>query len=826
MKRFQEIREGDMVGGKALRLAKLSSLGFPVKNGVIVGLEEVEKIIDERRVPERIIEDIQRLLDFGTHGVAVRSAAIGEDGALSWPGQFKSRLFVHQDALAEAILECADAQKSEVVKAYARMHNVEIPPLTLIIQEMVDAEVAGVLFTTNPVNGNEEMVVEAILGVSDSLVSGSRQPVRYYLNPNTQEIIRKEGDEKEILLSHEKLYQLVSIAKEVYKLFGLHQDIEWAVERNSGKIFLNQARDITALVEKDVEDICERAIQEIKSLTISEKLRLQKLGVGIKGENVLSDQNIAELLTPFPCQMAFGLFTYEFAHGDGAIRKARNEIGYNIGRELDTGFFNLVGGQPRCSIIHDAFTYRIKGIPLDRYCRIIDHYLEKISENKNLANYPEVVLYEQNPSIDFLRGLFSEKEAQSYFDAYQKFFANIRLLEDDLEKACREEFIPRWGKKITAYQEIATPKTVRMLVYHFNELCDLLRIEACPMFVKTARLGFFAYARLRQLLVELFGADAESHSNVLTSGISPELNINLRFSIQLAALREGKVSTQAVIAEFGHLAEHELEISFPRYSEQPDFIQELANKISVNPLQNFEESSMENSKLKQRLMKVAGGKSEELEREIQMARTYLPLREVVKFEFLKAYALLRNTAVQIEERLGWEQGLIFHLDPREVFVIAERSAALHEIAKERQRMQRAYQAVYVPTIIGTGRLEQIGSIPEEMAGVLKGIGVTNVVAEGIVVVVTSLDDKKALGQLQPGSILVTVTTDPAWSPLLSIVGRKGGLITEIGGLLAHGAIYAREVGMAAVLNVPNATRLLQTGMKVRVNGPQGYIEIL
>ena len=110
--------------------------------------------------------------------------------------------------------------------------------------------------------------------------------------------------------------------------------------------------------------------------------------------------------------------------------------------------------------------------------------------------------------------------------------------------------------------------------------------------------------------------------------------------------------------------------------------------------------------------------------------------------------------------------------------------------------------------------------------ILKGIGVTNIVTEGDVVVVRSSDDLEAISHLKKGSILVTETTNPAWSTLLSIVGSKGGLVTEIGGMLAHGAIYAREVGMAAVLNIPQATHILKTGMRVRVNGAQGYVEIM
>lgn len=821
MQRLDKIIDGKRFGNKALRLAKLIAADFPVKDGLGIDIDEVRQIIEGRRSPQ-------------TSGLtgdsfAVRSSAVGEDSTLSWAGQFKTTLFVRSVNLGQTIIECANAQNNATVASYAKTHKIEIPQLALIVQEMVDAEAAGVLFTINPITGAEEMIIEAVTGVSMDLLDGSRCPaVRYHINPKDGKIIKKESGNQEDPLSTMQISKLISFGERIQKLFDCPQDIEWAIERGTGKIFINQSRDITTLDNESTEAIRTNVISTIRANQELEAKRLQACGLIISGENFLSDQNIAELITPHPCQMAFGLFTYEFAHGNGAIRTARNELGYDIGPELETGFFWLIGGQPRCSIIHDALTYRIKGIPLSDYGQIIHYYLERIAEDHQLANYPEVVLYNQDPPLDFLTELFGEEKAKRFRLVYEFFFDRILAAEAIISGICRKEFLPQWESKIAQYRRQKCGDNLPELIERFRQICELLRTNACPMFVKVARLGFFAYARLLRLLTNLFGTEGKKHLDVLTSGISPEMNPNLRFNIQLAKLKKGSIPLNDAIAEFGHLSPHELEISYPRYREKPEFLQQLADKIDRDPIQDFNRAAERSSELARKLMKAAGKSQAILAREIEAARTYLPLREVVKFYFLQAYDFLRETALNIERVLDWEDGLIFHLDPKEIFNLKGHENELDVIAKQRYKAFRSSKSLYVPAVISVGKLEKIGYLEAngEKILYLHGIGVTNFVAEGQVVVIEDLNKKDALAKLHRGAILVATTTDPAWTPLLSVIGREGGLVTEIGGLLAHGAIYAREVGMAAVLNVPNATHILKTGMRVRVNGSAGYVEIL
>jgi len=801
----------NLIGGKARRLARMIRAGLPVKNGVVVTTSEVATILSDGAVPTHIQGSLASSLIFP---VAVRSSGIGEDGKLTWAGQFKTKLQVASPGVNSAILECAEAVRSTSVRSYADLHGIPVPRLALIIQEMVHSSVSGVLFTRHPINGRRIYVIEAVEGYGEALVSGQCEPRRFYIDPRTELVIKTEGASKPEL-TPAQIHALVSFGRTVKRLFRADQDIEWAADE-SGNIFLLQSRDITALEE--VKDSLECVLTE-------EAARIKCLGFDIEGD-VLSDQNVAELLTLHPCRMAFGLFTYIFAHGSGAIRTGRNEIGYDIGPELEEGFFHLVKGQPRCSIVHDALTYRVAGIPASDYARLVDLYLGRISENPGLANYPELVLYDQYPSVEHLCSVFGKTKGKRYRRAYEQFFDAFRTLEDSLNASCRRGFLPRWRRAIKRHENVES-LDLNALCQRYKKVADLLRTQACVTFVKAARVGFFAYARLRNLLIELYGDRGQEYVDILTSGIPAKDNPNLQLSIALFAMKNGQRSEEEVLRQFGHLAMHELEISVPRYRELPAMVRALAQSIVGNPRQSLEESVVKSLRLREKLVAQSGARRAELERAISMARTYLPLREVIKFEYLRGYDLLRRISLRIEQTLKWEDGLIFQLEPREILKLPQEHVGYVRLASERRQRSDEDRGVAVPPVIFSDRLEEIGKVVQTAdSKTLHGIGVTAKVVEGTAVVVHSPDDHDALAVLKSGSILVTTTTDPAWSPMLSVVGKTGGLVTEVGGLLAHGAIYAREIGMAAVLNVPGITARIKTGMRIRVSGKENKVEIL
>lgn len=822
-----------LVGNKAYRLAVMAKLGLAVKPAVVIEVEEVSALQNTQSVPQAITTFIHNHLRESPAGWAVRSSGIGEDGsAHSWAGQFLTVLNVQTANLAQAIVDCANAVNSPGVRSYATLHHLEIPRLSIIVQEMVDAESSGVHFTSCDFGVKANMaVIEAVKGLGEKLVSGTCTPVSWTLDRYTGEILAERSSEEGLVLNPSQLKAIMLVGWKLQEHFGAEQDIEWAVAKDTGTLYLNQSRDITAL--QGTSRYSEQAVRDYSLAKVQtfyqevEWPRLETMGF-IQKSDVLSNQNIAELLTSHPCQMAFGLFTYCFAHGNGAIRLGRNEMGYELGSEMDQGFFVQVAGQPRCSIVHDALTYRLKGIPVADYQRIVAGYLQKIEEDIGLANYPEILLYEQDPAPEFLAQYFDPETTQRYVEVYGQFRSNLIKLENEFSHYCYTEFIPEWQKLMEQYRASALPETVPELVAEYTELVELLRSKICPNFVKAARLGFFVYARLVRLLTRLFGQEkAEQWVSVLTSGIPADINPNLRFSVDLDQVRTGKKALTELVSEYGHLGYHELEISVPRYGDNPELLQAMIAGIH-GTVKLMEDSCAKSNKLVEELVNTYGLEYPELVREIQIARTYLPLREVLKFEYLKAYAHLRKIAVALGEKLGFTENLIFNLDPREIINLSDFDF-LAGLAKNRSELMGVYRQI--DTVPSTHLITDIKetlafSATVEKSHVLQGISVTKTAGEGQVVVIHSLYDKDVIALLKPGVVLVTQTTDPAWSPFLAMISPGGGLITEVGGALAHGAIYAREMGIAAVLAVPNATKILKTGMNVRVNEPPGTVVIL
>ncbi len=811
-----------VIGGKGQRLCALIQLGFSVKPGVVINVDEIDQIRAVGSVASALLEEISVSLAVDPDGVAVRSSATDEDGERSWAGQFATRLFVNASVLEEAILSCARALDSDGVASYAITHNLPLPRLALVVQEMVWARVAGVLFTRDPTTRAEEMVIEAVDGVGESLVSGSREPRRYYLCRKTGEVLRENGAATPVL-APELLRELFAVGCKLETDFGCPQDAEWAIDME-GQLFLTQCRDITTQVA-DLEPIRARVIRETEEMLATERERLSALGITYS-QDVLSDTNVGELLTRHPCQMTYGMFTYIFAHGEGGIRTGRNAMGYDIGDEMNRGFVVLVGGQPRASIVHDALTFRVHGVSPEIYSRALAHYLALIAEDPRRANYPEIGLYQQWPTEGWLAEVFGSDEVQTIAGCYDAFHGGFSVFESDLDRECRLEWLPSWRAKIGSFTDRIDTGDVSPAL--FRELVEALRTDACRQFVLVARVGFFAFDRLRRRLCSLYGEEGDAYLNVLTAGVPPELNPNLRFGMALQAWKAGDLSTEGLLVEFGHLGIHEMDISLPRYREEPNRLSRLAEEIRGNPADELAASAAEAENLRGRLLGSSPGIDDpNLAHDIDVVRRFLPLREVIKFEFLRAYDLIRRLLRGLETHLGWPKDLIFHLDPLDLVLDEIDWTKLRRVADLRRTRWDENRQIYIPPILMGNNLEAIGRPPPlDGANALSGVGVTNFIAEGEVVVVRSLDDTDALGRLRPGSILVTETTDPAWTPVLAVIGRQGAIVTEVGGILAHGAVYAREMGIAAVLNVPSATQILKTGMRVRVHGPQGHIEIL
>ena len=281
----------------------------------------------------------------------------------------------------------------------------------------------------------------------------------------------------------------------------------------------------------------------------------------------------------------------------------------------------------------------------------------------------------------------------------------------------------------------------------------------------------------------------------------------------------------------------EIDITRPRWSERPRTLLPviLANVRNFEPgagKRRFEQGRQEawqkEQELLARLRTLPDGawKSDETKRMIDRVRTFIGYREYPKYGKVSRYFVYKQALLEEAERLVHadvlrQQDDIFYLTFQELHDVVRTNRVDDQLIRERKDAFQSYRALTPPRVL-TSDGEAIagayrrGDFPD---GALPGLPVSAGIVEGRARVVTDMAD----ADLASGDILITAYTDPSWTPLFVTIK---GLVTEVGGLMTHGAVIAREYGLPAVVGVEHATRLIRDGQRIRVHGTDGYVEIL
>jgi pyruvate,water dikinase len=285
----------------------------------------------------------------------------------------------------------------------------------------------------------------------------------------------------------------------------------------------------------------------------------------------------------------------------------------------------------------------------------------------------------------------------------------------------------------------------------------------------------------------------------------------------------------------------EIDITRPRWSERPTTLLPLilGNIKNFAPgagqrrfEQGLQEARQKEHEVLQRLRDLPDGeqKAAETKRMIDRVRTFAGYREYPKYGMVSRYFVYKQALMEEAERLV-EAGVlgekedIFYLRFQELQDVV-RTNHLHlqvddELIRQRKDAFESYQALTPPRVLTSDGEVIAGAYRREdvPAGALVGLPVSAGTIEGRARVILDM----AEANLEPGDILVTAYTDPSWTPLFVAIT---GLVTEVGGLMTHGAVIAREYGLPAVVGVEHATRLIRDGQLIRVHGTDGYVEIL
>jgi rifampicin phosphotransferase len=306
---------------------------------------------------------------------------------------------------------------------------------------------------------------------------------------------------------------------------------------------------------------------------------------------------------------------------------------------------------------------------------------------------------------------------------------------------------------------------------------------------------------------------------------------------RLAGGREARDAIRAWLDKYGMRCAGEIDITKPRWSERPAALVPmiLGNVKNFEPgagQRRFEQGRQEAWKKEQEVLKrlraLPDGerKAAEAKRMIDRVRTFSGYREYPKYGMVSRYfvykqALLKEAQRLVRAHVLREQEDIFYLTFQELHDVVRTNQVDDQLIRQRKDAFRAYQALTPPRVLTSDGEVVAGSYRRDdvPAGALLGLPVSAGIVEGRARVVLDM----AEADLEPGDILVTAYTDPSWTPLFVAIG---GLVTEVGGLMTHGAVIAREYGLPAVVGVEHATRLIRDGQRIRVHGTDGYVEIL
>ena len=306
---------------------------------------------------------------------------------------------------------------------------------------------------------------------------------------------------------------------------------------------------------------------------------------------------------------------------------------------------------------------------------------------------------------------------------------------------------------------------------------------------------------------------------------------------ELAGGREARDAIRAFLDKYGMRCVGEIDITRPRWSERPTTLVPviLGNIKNFEPgagerrfEQGLQEARRKEQDVLERVRALPDGarKADETKRKIDRVRTFIGYREYPKYGMVSRYFVYKQALLEEAERLVRAHVLrekedIFYLTFQELHDVVRTNQVDDQLIRQRKDAFRSYQALTPPRVLtsdgevvaGTYRRDDVPT------GALVGLPVSAGTIEGRARVILDM----AEADLEAGDILVTAYTDPSWTPLFVAIT---GLVTEVGGLMTHGAVIAREYGLPAVVGVEHATRLIRDGQRIRVNGTDGYVEIL
>jgi pyruvate,water dikinase len=838
IKHFSEIDETDLprVGGKGLNLGKLARARFRVPQGFCVTtdayrfsvqglLEQNAGCIKDLVLSTELVTAVHTAREqLKTDTVAVRSSATAEDLAeASFAGQQDTFLNVTSDELLDALKACWASLWSERAIAYRQTQGIDDEGLAMavVIQEMCDADVSGVLFTVSPFNADVS-IVESNWGLGESVVSGAITPDSFHVSRETGEVVERNiAVKREMVtatgvsevasaqqdvssLTDTQLKELTRLGMQVEAHYGQPMDIEWALA--DGQFVLLQARHVT------VRDTASKASKETVEELRQGEIQILEARAEPHG-TVWCHHNLAEVL-PTPLPMTWGIMK-TFMSGAGGLGKAYRGLGfYPSGRLDDEGILDLICGRIYVNLNREAELH-FEGFPFA-------HDFAALKRNPQQAMYAQAQTDITRSNASFWLKL------PLHIVRMSKAEMRLRQCRSDFDRLLTEEVFPTFQAEVEAERDILySDLSDAELVAKFQTWRAKTLNDFAPKALTATLLAGFSLQRLEAGLQKcLDETAAKMLASRLISGLSGNLTVETNEKLQQVAT--GELTLTDFLKDYGHRAVDEFELAQPRWREDATYLEQIVASFRQEGPQMPESDQHFARRVEQReaaekelaaILRDKAGLRKQIESELDFTRRYMPFRETAKFYLMLGYEQIRRALLELDGRYALDGG-IFYLVPDELQLLMNGKDFSDVIATRKMERELMLQ-IEVPDVIFSDSLEQIGApMATDAAEMYTGVAVSAGIATGKARVLLTPAD------IRPSDrdyILVCPSTDPAWTPLFL---HAAGLVMERGGILSHGAVVAREYGVPAVANIPNATRHIADGQRLHIDGKAGTVSIL
>jgi rifampicin phosphotransferase len=875
---FKEVDKASLpyVGGKGANLGELTKAGFPVPQGFCVTtsayqalvqasnemnnfFDQLDRIhaenLDEiRLIGQRIrkhLEDVPIPSDVEAAIVeawectgkqkpyAVRSSATAEDlPTASFAGQQDTYLNIRgKEQLLNAVRRCWASLFTDRAISYRAKNGFDHRSvyLSVVVQEMVFPEVSGIMFTADPITGHRKVTsIDASFGLGEALVSGivsadlyqvrdgqiiqkkiAKKKLAIYSNPEggtvTQDLPLQKQEEQ--ALQDSQIVHLAQLGQRIEEHFGAEQDIEWCLAE--GAFYILQSRPITSLYPVP-------------------KVSDNRLHVFI---SVGHQQMMTDAMSPLGMSVLRTMFPFGKSH---SVR-SESEYVLEAGNRL---FFDPT------DLLHVKQAQRI--LP-----KLLSNIDERIgSAIEDVIGRPEF----QRPANKQL----TASVRRFILAAVRKVMPHLLMGNLSGAQQAVNAFMKR---KVQASERFVFEVSGAQRIQRIQEVLGTVAVEIVKNVSPYLGPGVVSMKLTEALVKKWLGEDEQVHllNKSLPGNVTSELGLmigdladvarqypevvdylqhakNETFFEGLGQVQGGKVFKEAFekfLDRYGMRCPGEIDISNPRWRETPtalapSIISHIRTLAPGEHREKFAEGEREAkdaaNRIISRVKRTRGGilKARIISRLIHVYRNTVGLREHPKYILVQHFDIFKRAILEEANRLVKDSVLrhpsdVFYLSLDELIALetGEFKGDVHQLIEERKHQYEQNKKLTPPRVMTsegeviTGRRRDV-KVPE---GALMGTPVSAGMVEGYARVVLRPEDAK----LHPGEIMIAPFTDPGWTPLFH---SAKGLVMEVGGMMTHGAVVAREYGIPAVVGIDGATEIIKNGQYIRIDGTQGYVQIL